>query len=167
MGQSFSSPSFLFISAAACLKSILFHFRSMGQMASFRMVQWMMWPRPASCWQSSILRKTKKIPIIPRTFLFMRAGKVCGPWNSQWKGRNHLKPKSGSSPGTWESKQFRSFLWQIPVPGESALPKAKILHHHLCVPFLSYCGIHDPACVVYCNTSKKWFCNGRGNTSGR
>ena len=31
----------------------------------------------------------------------------------------------------------------------------------------SYCGIHDPACVVYCNTSKKWFCNGRGNTSGR
>lgn len=34
------------------------------------------------------------------------------------------------------------------------------------VPY-SYCGIHDPACVVYCNTSKKWFCNGRGNTSGR
>lgn len=33
--------------------------------------------------------------------------------------------------------------------------------------FSSYCGIHDPACVVYCNTSKKWFCNGRGNTSGR
>ena len=33
--------------------------------------------------------------------------------------------------------------------------------------FFSYCGIHDPACVVYCNTSKKWFCNGRGNTSGR
>ncbi|PWA30830.1 hypothetical protein CCH79_00017371, partial [Gambusia affinis] len=32
------------------------------------------------------------------------------------------------------------------------------------LPF--YCGIHDPACVVYCNTSKKWFCNGRGNTSG-
>ncbi|KAK5612973.1 Regulator of nonsense transcripts 1 [Crenichthys baileyi] len=29
-----------------------------------------------------------------------------------------------------------------------------------------YCGIHDPACVVHCNTSKKWFCNGRGNTSG-
>lgn len=30
----------------------------------------------------------------------------------------------------------------------------------------SYCGIHDPACVVHCNTTKKWFCNGRGNTSG-
>ncbi|WAR01019.1 RENT1-like protein [Mya arenaria] len=30
----------------------------------------------------------------------------------------------------------------------------------------TYCGIHDPACVVYCNTTKKWFCNGRGNTSG-
>ncbi|KAG7275267.1 hypothetical protein CRUP_034994 [Coryphaenoides rupestris] len=39
----------------------------------------------------------------------------------------------------------------------------KDLPLHAC----SYCGIHDPACVVYCNTSKKWFCNGRGNTSGR
>ncbi|XP_016882594.1 regulator of nonsense transcripts 1 isoform X1 [Rhinopithecus roxellana] len=38
----------------------------------------------------------------------------------------------------------------------------KDLPIHAC----SYCGIHDPACVVYCNTSKKWFCNGRGNTSG-
>uniref|UniRef100_A0A4W6F510 ATP-dependent helicase RENT1 n=1 Tax=Lates calcarifer TaxID=8187 RepID=A0A4W6F510_LATCA len=37
----------------------------------------------------------------------------------------------------------------------------KDLPVHAC----SYCGIHDPACVVYCNTSKKWFCNGRGNTS--
>lgn len=31
----------------------------------------------------------------------------------------------------------------------------------------SYCGIHDPAAVVMCNVTKKWFCNGRGNTSGR
>lgn len=30
-----------------------------------------------------------------------------------------------------------------------------------------YCGIHDPNCVVMCNTTRKWFCNGRGNTSGR
>ena len=22
-----------------------------------------------------------------------------------------------------------------------------------------YCGIHDPACVVLCNATKKWFCN--------
>ncbi|XP_023013225.1 regulator of nonsense transcripts 1 homolog [Leptinotarsa decemlineata] len=29
-----------------------------------------------------------------------------------------------------------------------------------------YCGIHDPHCVVLCNLCKKWFCNGRGNTSG-
>uniref|UniRef100_A0A8C4WWS0 UPF1 RNA helicase and ATPase n=1 Tax=Eptatretus burgeri TaxID=7764 RepID=A0A8C4WWS0_EPTBU len=39
---------------------------------------------------------------------------------------------------------------------------SKDLPPHAC----SYCGIHDPNCVVYCNTSKKWFCNGRGNTSG-
>ncbi|GFO35773.1 regulator of nonsense transcripts 1 [Plakobranchus ocellatus] len=38
----------------------------------------------------------------------------------------------------------------------------KDLPKHAC----SYCGIHDPACVVFCNASKKWFCNGRGNTSG-
>eukprot|EP01065_Artemidia_motanka_P045112 TRINITY_DN6551_c2_g2_i1.p1 TRINITY_DN6551_c2_g2~~TRINITY_DN6551_c2_g2_i1.p1 ORF type:complete len:1081 (+),score=373.19 TRINITY_DN6551_c2_g2_i1:88-3243(+) len=30
----------------------------------------------------------------------------------------------------------------------------------------SYCGISDPACVAKCNVTKKWFCNGRGMTSG-
>ena len=30
-----------------------------------------------------------------------------------------------------------------------------------------YCGIHDPMYVVKCQLTKKWFCNGRGNTSGR
>lgn len=29
-----------------------------------------------------------------------------------------------------------------------------------------YCGIHEPSTVVKCNICKKWFCNGRGNTSG-
>lgn len=29
-----------------------------------------------------------------------------------------------------------------------------------------YCGIHNPASVVKCNTCDKWFCNSRGNTSG-
>ena len=29
-----------------------------------------------------------------------------------------------------------------------------------------YCGIHDPKYVVRCQLTKKWFCNGRGNTSG-
>ena len=33
--------------------------------------------------------------------------------------------------------------------------------------FYRYCGIHDPAAVVMCNQTRKWFCNGRGNTSGR
>ena len=36
------------------------------------------------------------------------------------------------------------------------------LPQHAC----SYCNIHDPASVVLCNTCKKWFCNGRGSTSG-
>eukprot|EP00095_Tigriopus_kingsejongensis_P011513 maker-scaffold33_size549341-snap-gene-0.19 protein:Tk11513 transcript:maker-scaffold33_size549341-snap-gene-0.19-mRNA-1 annotation:"regulator of nonsense transcripts" len=29
-----------------------------------------------------------------------------------------------------------------------------------------YCGIHDPSSVVLCAICQKWFCNGRGNTSG-
>ena len=30
----------------------------------------------------------------------------------------------------------------------------------------AYCGISDPATLVQCNATKRWFCNGRGNTSG-
>uniref|UniRef100_A0A2M4A3L2 DNA helicase n=1 Tax=Anopheles triannulatus TaxID=58253 RepID=A0A2M4A3L2_9DIPT len=38
----------------------------------------------------------------------------------------------------------------------------KQLPAHAC----RYCGIHEPSTVVMCNICKKWFCNGRGNTSG-
>uniref|UniRef100_T1J7E0 DNA helicase n=1 Tax=Strigamia maritima TaxID=126957 RepID=T1J7E0_STRMM len=38
----------------------------------------------------------------------------------------------------------------------------KDLPEHAC----KYCGIHDPSSVVLCNVCKRWFCNGRGNTSG-
>lgn len=40
----------------------------------------------------------------------------------------------------------------------------KELPEHAC----RHCGISDPACVVRCNAPgcRKWFCNGRGNTSG-
>ncbi|XP_046912597.2 upf1 RNA helicase [Dermatophagoides farinae] len=38
----------------------------------------------------------------------------------------------------------------------------KELPGHAC----KYCCIHDPNTVVQCNICKKWFCNGRGNTSG-
>lgn len=36
------------------------------------------------------------------------------------------------------------------------------LPEHAC----SYCGIHNPACVVKCQICHKWFCNSRGSTSG-
>ena len=36
------------------------------------------------------------------------------------------------------------------------------LPDHAC----SYCSIYNPACVVQCLTTKKWYCNSRGNTSG-
>jgi len=39
---------------------------------------------------------------------------------------------------------------------------SKDLPMHAC----KYCGIHDPGCVVMCNICKKWFCNGKGSTSG-
>lgn len=38
----------------------------------------------------------------------------------------------------------------------------KPLPEHAC----SYCGVHNPACVVKCRTCNKWFCNGRGSSSG-
>ena len=40
--------------------------------------------------------------------------------------------------------------------------QTKDLPAHACC----YCGIHDPMYVVRCQLTKKWFCNGRGNTSG-
>ena len=40
--------------------------------------------------------------------------------------------------------------------------KLSDLPEHAC----RYCGIHDPASVVFCNICKKWFCNSRGSTSG-
>ena len=39
---------------------------------------------------------------------------------------------------------------------------ARELPLHAC----AYCGLHDPASVVKCVASDKWFCNSRGNTSG-
>lgn len=30
----------------------------------------------------------------------------------------------------------------------------------------AYCGFHDPSSVIQCNICKRWFCNGKGNTSG-
>ncbi|RHY41986.1 hypothetical protein DYB34_011739 [Aphanomyces astaci] len=36
------------------------------------------------------------------------------------------------------------------------------LPSHAC----AYCGLHDPASVVKCVSTDKWFCNSRGNTSG-
>ncbi|KAH8276081.1 hypothetical protein KR018_002374 [Drosophila ironensis] len=44
-------------------------------------------------------------------------------------------------------------------PGGSYVKELPV---HAC----KYCGIHDPATVVMCNNCKKWFCNGRGSTSG-
>ena len=42
--------------------------------------------------------------------------------------------------------------------------KAMELPEHAC----AYCGFHDPDTVVRCYASncQKWFCNGRGTTSG-
>ncbi|KOB69547.1 Upf1 [Operophtera brumata] len=45
---------------------------------------------------------------------------------------------------------------------DEALYSSKELPDHAC----KYCGIHDPSTVVMCNICNKWFCNGRGNTSG-
>lgn len=45
---------------------------------------------------------------------------------------------------------------------ENGLLQVNDLPPHAC----KYCGIHDPSTVVMCNNCKKWFCNGRGSTTG-
>ena len=45
------------------------------------------------------------------------------------------------------------------VEGEPAEPEE--LPEHAC----RFCGIYDPSCVVQCLSTKKWFCNARGNGS--
>lgn len=47
---------------------------------------------------------------------------------------------------------------------EDAREREVELPEHAC----KYCGIHNPSCVVRCifPNCRKWFCNGRGNTSG-
>eukprot|EP01091_Cochliopodium_minus_P020297 TRINITY_DN8832_c0_g1_i1.p1 TRINITY_DN8832_c0_g1~~TRINITY_DN8832_c0_g1_i1.p1 ORF type:complete len:964 (+),score=263.76 TRINITY_DN8832_c0_g1_i1:25-2916(+) len=47
---------------------------------------------------------------------------------------------------------------------EEKEPEPEVLPEYAC----SYCGIHNPLCVIKCihPSCKKWFCNSRGNTSG-
>ncbi len=46
---------------------------------------------------------------------------------------------------------------------EGGMPDMPVeLPSHAC----AYCGLHDPASVVKCVSTDKWFCNSRGNTSG-
>lgn len=45
---------------------------------------------------------------------------------------------------------------------DDAVVESQELPPHAC----RYCGIHEPSTVVMCNICKKWFCNGRGSTSG-
>lgn len=42
--------------------------------------------------------------------------------------------------------------------GENQEYDMKKIPEHGC----RYCGVHNPASVVKCNTCSKWFCNGRG-----
>jgi regulator of nonsense transcripts 1 len=51
--------------------------------------------------------------------------------------------------------------------GEWGLPEVEeeeegigVLPEHAC----AFCGIHNPACVVRCNATGKWFCNSRANS---
>ena len=54
-------------------------------------------------------------------------------------------------------------LQELTLEDEEEVTETRELPEHAC----AYCGIHDPMAVVMCNTTRKWFCNGRGNTSGR
>ncbi|KAK7888691.1 hypothetical protein WMY93_024251 [Mugilogobius chulae] len=87
------------------------------------------------------------------------AARDCGSGGAvEWSGRRPSQRWSGR-PVAKTTQLLQELNFE---EDEEDAYYTKDLPVHAC----SYCGIHDPACVVYCNTSKKWFCNGRGNTSG-
>lgn len=51
---------------------------------------------------------------------------------------------------------------QFEEEDDEAVAPVQALPSHAC----KYCGIHEASTVVMCNVCKKWFCNGRGSTSG-
>lgn len=59
--------------------------------------------------------------------------------------------------------EFQSLAFDEAGDDDLALDyTARELPAHAC----AYCGLHDPASVVKCVSSDKWFCNSRGNSSG-
>lgn len=48
------------------------------------------------------------------------------------------------------------------VVSDDALSESEEEYGHAC----AYCGVHNKNCVVQCLVCKKWFCNGRGQTTG-
>ncbi|WFD33302.1 ATP-dependent RNA helicase [Malassezia cuniculi] len=48
------------------------------------------------------------------------------------------------------------------VMSDDAISESEGEYEHAC----AYCGVHNKNCVVQCLACKKWFCNGRGKTSG-
>lgn len=66
-----------------------------------------------------------------------------------------------------EAEGVASALTGLSLEDQGSDDDEKVEPQELPVHACSYCGIHDPSAVVMCNNTKKWFCNGRGNTSGR
>ncbi|POM72558.1 Nonsense transcript regulator [Phytophthora palmivora] len=57
---------------------------------------------------------------------------------------------------------FQSLTFDETADEDALEYTARELPKHAC----AYCGLHDPASVVKCVATDKWFCNSRGNTSG-
>lgn len=73
-------------------------------------------------------------------------------------------PRSYPSPldDTSLPNDFQSLTFDETVDEDALDYTTRELPKHAC----AYCGLHDPASVVKCVTTEKWFCNSRGNTSG-
>ncbi|VUZ40810.1 unnamed protein product [Hymenolepis diminuta] len=77
--------------------------------------------------------------------------------SNRFKKKKKAEGSSSSFPENGDDfSEFRETMESNVVNDSEELPE------YAC----AYCGISDPACVVRCNKTKKWFCNGRGNTSG-
>ncbi|KAL8014957.1 putative RNA helicase UPF1, UPF2-interacting domain, DNA2/NAM7 helicase, AAA [Plasmopara halstedii] len=60
------------------------------------------------------------------------------------------------------ASEFQSLTFDETADEDALDYTARELPKHAC----AYCGLHDPASVVKCVMTEKWFCNSRGNTSG-
>jgi regulator of nonsense transcripts 1 len=91
-----------------------------------------------------------------------QSSQVASNYNKHSKSNNRQQRGGNNRPEVYNSADLKfedTFNFE-----EDSREREVSLPEHAC----KYCGIHNPSSVVKCMfpSCRKWFCNGRGNTSG-